>query len=282
MYKYIQVRIKQIIITVIFFTFFVSCLVLSPNNTVGQHYSSSSQVIRKAQGNQTIVRFPGPRWYGPHPGCLMCLGNHLIGSHGYKYSYLNVLGYRNWSILHDNAHNNKNQGEIKKNIQRVEPIFAPTPQFIVNKMLELVNTSSNSMVYDLGCGDGRIVITAAKRFKCFAIGIEIKEDLVKLARLNVEKAGVSSLVQIKKQDIFHTNFNNATIITLYLEKELNKKLIPQLLMLRDGVKIVLYAHDIPGIKMEQGVKLKDNNGLTHVIYSLSTPIVFKISTGDYL
>ena len=108
-------------------------------------------------------------------------------------------------------------------------MWMPTPNAIVTKMLETARVTSVDLVYDLGAGDGKIPIEAARHFGARAVGIEYNPDMAALARRNAQQAGVSDRVTIVTGDIFKEDFSNATVITLYLLTDLNIKLMPTLL-----------------------------------------------------
>jgi ubiquinone/menaquinone biosynthesis C-methylase UbiE len=124
----------------------------------------------------------------------------------------------------------------------------PTPQPVVDKMLELAEVKAGDVVYDLGCGDGRIVVTAAKKFGVKAIGYDIDPQRVKEARENVRKAGVEHLVRIEEADVFTLDLTGASVITLYLLPALNVRLMPQLAKLKPGSRIVSHNFDMRGAK----------------------------------
>ena len=109
-------------------------------------------------------------------------------------------------------------------------IFLPTPQEVVEKMLETANVKKTDVVYDLGCGDGRIVITAAKKYGCKAKGFDIAKKRIEECKENLAKedAKVQKLVTFERADIFETDLTGASVVTLYLLPELNVKLVPQL------------------------------------------------------
>lgn len=135
-------------------------------------------------------------------------------------------------------------------------VYVPTPTSVVNEMLRLANVKSNDVVYDLGSGDGRIVIAAAKDRGARGIGIDINPDRIREANENAEKAGVSDRVQFRQQDLFQTDFSDATVVTLYLLPELNVKLRPKLLSeLKPGTRIVSHAFDMGEWKPEQVVEV---------------------------
>ena len=119
-------------------------------------------------------------------------------------------------------------------------IWVPTPQGLVDKMLDMAKVTSSDYVIDLGSGDGRTVITAAKR-GARAQGIEYNPDMVELSTKNAEKAGVSEKAKFSKADIFESDFSQATVITMYLLPTLNVKLRPKILDLKPGTRIVSHA-----------------------------------------
>jgi predicted RNA methylase len=119
---------------------------------------------------------------------------------------------------------------------------------VVDKMLEMAEVKSGDVVYDLGCGDGRIVVTAAKKYGVKAIGYDIDPQRVKEARANVKAAGVEHLVQIHEQDIFTLDLREASVVTLYLLPTLNVRLMPQLAVLKAGSRIVSHDFDMQGAK----------------------------------
>jgi len=119
-------------------------------------------------------------------------------------------------------------------------IWVPTPQALVEKMLDMTKVTPNDYVIDLGSGDGRTVITAAKR-GARALGIEYNPDMVELSKRNAAKEGVSGKANFIKADIFESNFAEATVITMYLLPSLNVKLRPKLLNLKPGTRIVSHA-----------------------------------------
>ena len=119
-------------------------------------------------------------------------------------------------------------------------IWVPTPQALVEKMLDLAKVTANDYVIDLGSGDGRTVITAAKR-GARALGIEYNPDMVELSNRNAGKEGVSGKASFIKADIFESDFSQATVITMYLLPQLNVKLRPKILDLKPGTRIVSHA-----------------------------------------
>ena len=124
-------------------------------------------------------------------------------------------------------------------------IYVPTPQEVVDAMLRLAKVTKDDVVYDLGCGDGRIVVTAARTYGAHGVGIDIDPQRIKEARANVEKAGVGDLVRIVEGDLFATPLGEASVVTLYLLPSLNRKLIPKLnAELKPGTRIVSHSFDM--------------------------------------
>ncbi|MEG3905709.1 methyltransferase domain-containing protein [Microcoleus sp. B4-C5] len=134
-------------------------------------------------------------------------------------------------------------------------VYVPTPVPVVNEMLRLANVQSNDVVYDLGSGDGRIVIAAAQKVGARGIGIDISPERIREANENAKKAGVTDRVQFRQEDLFQTDFSEATVVTLYLLPELNVKLRPKLLSLKPGTRIVSHEFDMGDWKPEQVVKV---------------------------
>ena len=117
-------------------------------------------------------------------------------------------------------------------------IWVPTPNDLVVKMLETAKVNANDLVYDLGAGDGKIPIQAARQFGARAVGIEFNPDMANLARQNAQRAKVSDKVTIVTGDIFEEDFSNATVVTLYLLSSLNLKLKPTILNMKPGTRVV--------------------------------------------
>ena len=141
-------------------------------------------------------------------------------------------------------------------LRKPDVFYVPTPQAVVDAMLRMAAVSGNDVVYDLGCGDGRIPITAAQRFGARGIGIDIDPVRIKEANENAKTAGVTDKVTFLNQDLFTSSFKDATVVTLYLLPSLNEKLMPKLKAeLKPGTRIVSHAFDMgptwPPEKTEQ-------------------------------
>ena len=134
-------------------------------------------------------------------------------------------------------------------------------------MLAMARVTARDVVYDLGCGDGRIPITAAQKYGARGIGIDIDPVRIAEANENAKAAGVTGKVAFLNQDLFTSDFKDATVVTLYLSPSLNEKLIPQLKALRPGTRVVSHAFDMGDIKPE---RTENVNGRT--IYLWRVPI----------
>lgn len=150
-------------------------------------------------------------------------------------------------------------------------IFVPTPQSVVDKMLEMAEIKKGDVVYDLGCGDGRIVVTAAKKYGVKAIGFDIDPDRIKESLANVKSNKVEHLVTIRQEDIFTLDLREANVVTLYLLPDLNVRLMPQLEKLKPGSRVLSHDFDMRGAKPLQTVHLDENNQEGHTIYKWIVP-----------
>ena len=130
-------------------------------------------------------------------------------------------------------------GQSGKNV-----VWVPTPDSLVTKMLQAAKTTEKDVVYDLGAGDGKIPIAAARDFKARAVGIEYNPDMAALAERNAQRAGVSDKVKIIAGDIFENDFSEATVVTLYLLPDLNFKLRPTILKMKPGTRVVSHQFNM--------------------------------------
>ncbi len=138
----------------------------------------------------------------------------------------------------------RGQSPDPKNKLGLEVDFVATPQEIVQAMLELAKVRKSDVVYDLGCGDGRIVIAAAKRFGARGVGIDIDPDRIAEARAAARQAGVDKRVKFVQGDLFEANFRDATVVALFLKWNYNRKLRPRLWdQLKPGTPVVSHEHD---------------------------------------
>lgn len=144
--------------------------------------------------------------------------------------------------------------------------YVPTPNEVVAEMLKIARVTGNDVLYDLGSGDGRIAIAAAREYGTRGVGIEINPQLIQQSRENAQKAGVSDLVQFLQQDLFQTDLRDATVITLYLLPELNQKLRPQLLALKPGTRVVSHAFDMGEWKPDQVALVRRPKSVPRLVY----------------
>jgi SAM-dependent methyltransferase len=135
--------------------------------------------------------------------------------------------------------------DAQPKLKKPDVEYVPTPHNVVAEMLRLVDLKKTDVVYDLGCGDGRVVITAAKDYGTRGVGVDIDPKRIKESRANARRAGVADRVKFLQQDLFETNIREASVVTLYLLPELNRKLRPKLLSdLRPGTRVVSHDFDM--------------------------------------
>jgi SAM-dependent methyltransferase len=150
--------------------------------------------------------------------------------------------------------------------QKLAP-YVRTPQDVVERMLALAQVGPKDVVYDLGCGDGRLVITAAKRYGARGVGVDFDLDRVKESQVNAEKAGVESLVQFKHQDALTVDVSSATVVTLYLLSESNLRLRPILTkVLQPGSRIVSHQFSMGDWEPEKKETFTDSEGSPRILY----------------
>ncbi len=145
--------------------------------------------------------------------------------------------------------------------------FVPTPQDVVNRMLSLAEVSADDVVYDLGCGDGRIVITAAQQFGARGVGIDIDPQRIAESNANAERAGVQHLVEFIEMDAMAVDVSEATVVTLYLLSSSNAKLRPILTrQLQSGARIVSHAFSMGDWEADTVDRFEDERGNTRTLY----------------
>jgi LEA14-like dessication related protein len=160
-----------------------------------------------------------------------------------------------------------------KTYDSLDVIYVFTPHDIVDKMLRLAKVTKEDVVYDLGCGDGRIPVTAAKKYGCQAVGYDLDPARVKESLDNAKKNKVEHLVTIEQKDIFTIDLSEASVITLYLLPDMNRKLIPQLEKLKPGSRIVAHNFGIPGIKPDKVARfISSDDNLEHKVFLWTTPL----------
>jgi len=134
--------------------------------------------------------------------------------------------------------------------------YVPTPQHVVDEMLKLGGAKAGDIVYDLGCGDGRIVITAAQKFKARGTGIDINPERIAEANENARKEGVAGRVRFIEKNLFDADVHEATLVTLYLLPDVNLRLRPKLLKdLKPGTRVVSHSFDMGDWKPDKKVEI---------------------------
>jgi SAM-dependent methyltransferase len=162
-----------------------------------------------------------------------------------------------------------------KEIRTPDVIFWETAVEVVDKMIEMAKITKDDLVYDLGCGDGAIVVEVARKVGCKCVGYDIDPQRVREARANVAKYNLGNLVRIEQKDIFTLDLSPASVITLYLLPSLNVRLIPQLEKLKPGSRIVSHDFDMEGVTPDQVVSVEsaqDVHGKQHTVYLWTTPL----------
>jgi SAM-dependent methyltransferase len=145
--------------------------------------------------------------------------------------------------------------------------YVPTPQDVAERMLELAGVTKSDVVYDLGCGDGRLVITAAKKYGARGVGVDIDPERIAESRANAAAAGVEALVTFQLQDAMTVDVSPATVVTLYLLSSSNLKLRPLLTRhLRPGARIVSHGFSMGDWRPDKVETFTDANGSTRTIY----------------
>jgi SAM-dependent methyltransferase len=154
-------------------------------------------------------------------------------------------------------------------------MYMPTPQDVVDRMLELAEVSKEDLVYDLGCGDGRVLVTAASTYGCRCRGYDIDPVRVRESLENARQHGVEHLVEVEQQDIFTLDLRDADVIFLYLLPKLNVQLIPQFEQLKPGTRIVSHLFDMQGVQPDTVLRIDSaEDGFEHEIYLWTTPLKF--------
>jgi SAM-dependent methyltransferase len=150
-------------------------------------------------------------------------------------------------------------------------VYIPTPHDVVDRMLQLAEVGPEDVVYDLGCGDGRIVIAAARRHACRAVGCDIDPRRVEEARAAVRKSKLDTLVEIRQEDLFQIDLSPASVITLYLTPGYNARLMPRLATTKPGTRIVSHMFPIEGTVADKVLPLKSSqDGRERVLYLYTT------------
>jgi len=163
------------------------------------------------------------------------------------------------------------QTDSGKYLEHIVP-FVPTPLDVAQKMLEIAKVQPDDVVYDLGSGDGRIVILAAQKFGARAVGVELNSDLYLQSSERIRKLGLQDRAQIVHENMFEVNVRHATVVTLYLLTAVNERLRPMLeRQLRSGARIVSHDFQVPGWQAAQTVEYTSKNGVPSKIFLYIRP-----------
>jgi len=149
--------------------------------------------------------------------------------------------------------------------------FVPTPSPVVDRMLDLAEVKPSDVLYDIGSGDGRIVIQAAKKYRARAVGIEIDGELVDRARSRAGAEGVDHLVKFLEEDALRADLSEATVVTLYMFPDFNNKIAPKLRRLRSGTRVVSHDFGIEGWTPTKVETMADTRFHTHTLYLWKIP-----------
>ena len=151
-----------------------------------------------------------------------------------------------------------------------EPFLAPyvvTPQEVVDEMLRMADVGRGDLIYDLGSGDGRIVIEAARRYGARGVGIELDPELIRRAQDNARRASVSHLVEFRQQDVMTVDLSPATVVTLYLSREANLRLRPRLRsQLRPGARVVSHEFTMGDWEPRTILRVREESGGLRTLY----------------
>lgn len=151
--------------------------------------------------------------------------------------------------------------------------FYPTTQDVVEKMLALANVTKKDHVCDLGCGDGRFIVTASRKYGCRATGYDLDPKLVARGQAQIREQKLTELAKIVEQDIFTVDISDVSVLMLFLLPDMNAKLIPQIQKMAPGSRILTHEFDIPGIKPDRVLTwISKDDDSEHLIYFYSTPL----------
>lgn len=160
-------------------------------------------------------------------------------------------------------------------------VYVPTPYDVVEKMLEMAKVKKTDIVWDLGCGDGRIVVEAAKKSGCKAVGFEIEPQRIKEAKESIARNKVGELVTIENKDLFTLDLSEPTVITLYILPSMVVKLRPQLDKVKPGTRVVAHDYPITWAQHEKHVTIISNEtNERHQLYLYTFPLKPKAESGE--
>jgi ribosomal protein L11 methylase PrmA len=163
--------------------------------------------------------------------------------------------------------------EPTKAMRPPDVVYVGTPYDLISKMLQMAQVKKSDRVYDLGCGDARMLVLAALKYGCRGVGYDIDPERVQASRDNVKKNKVENLVEIIQADIFTVDLSKADVIPIYLLPDMNKKLLPQLAKLKPGSRIVCHDYDLEGIVADKTIHVISNeDNADHTLSLYTTPL----------
>ena len=167
-------------------------------------------------------------------------------------------------------------GELRSHpLQEHTPdvVYVGTPYDVVSRMLKMAGVKKSDVVYDLGCGDGRMVVLAAAKYGCRGIGYDIDPQRIAEALENVKKNRVGQLVKIVQADLFTIDLSKADVLSLYLLPDINEKLLPQFEKLKPGSRLVFHDYGLEGYEADQNVRVTSNeDNAVHTLYLYTIPL----------
>jgi len=161
--------------------------------------------------------------------------------------------------------------KLGEQIDKLAP-FVPTPPKVVEEMLKLAKVDEHDRVYDMGSGDGRIVIMAAQKFKAEAVGVEMDDDLFKQSTARIAELGLEKRAKILHENMYTVSLRRATVVTLYLLTSVNERLRPIMERdLRSGARVVTHDFKVPGWEAKEEVMANSETGVSHTLYLYVRP-----------
>lgn len=161
-------------------------------------------------------------------------------------------------------------------LHKPDAVYVGTPYDVISILLQMAHVQKEDVLYDLGCGDGRVLVLAAQKYGCRGVGYEIDPERVNASIENVMRNRVEKLVTIAQADIFNLDLSEATVMHLYLLPELNKKLLPQLDKMKPGTRVICHNYDLQGIVADRTLAyLSYEDSSTHVMTLYTIPLVRK-------
>ncbi len=152
-------------------------------------------------------------------------------------------------------------------------VYVGTPYDVVSAMLKMARVRQRDMIYDLGCGDGRMVVLAAQKYGCRGKGFEIDPEMVAAARALVARSHVGRLVTIVEADLFKLNLSSADVLSLYLLPEINQKLLPQFARMKPGSRLVFHDYGLEGFEPDETVEMiSSEDNASHNLYLYTIPL----------